>query len=180
MAVDMKIVVISGSPRKNANTQIIMKYVFEYAKSKNQDTKLINLSEGQIECYRGPDEEYNEATSNAENDITDADVWLIGSPIYNSFFSSALKNLFEYINYKKTPGKVAGITILAAGNISFVNVQTLITQLLSYFRVITNPKAVFLTTESITENSILDVDVQNKLKEMVDETLEMACKLHQD
>jgi len=180
MAVDMKIVVISGSPRKNANTQILMKYVFEYAKSKNQDTKLINLSEGQIECYRGPDEEYNEATKIAANDITEADVWLIGSPIYNSFFSSALKNLFEYINYKKTPGKVAGITILAAGNIGFINVQTLITQLLSYFRVITNPKAVFLTTESITENSVSDVDAQNRLKEMVDETLEIASKLHQN
>jgi len=49
----MKMVVISGSPRKNSNTQIIMKYVYEYTKSKNQDTKLINLSEGQIECYRG-------------------------------------------------------------------------------------------------------------------------------
>jgi len=176
----MKIVVISGSPRKNANTQILMKYVFDYAKSKNQDTKLINLSEGQIECYRGPDEEYNEATKNAANDITDADVWLIGSPIYNSFFSSALKNLFEYINYKKTPGKVAGITILAAGNIGFINVQTLITQLLSYFRVITNPKAVFLTTESISKNSVSDIDAQNRLKEMVDETLEIASKLHQD
>jgi hypothetical protein len=46
--------------------------------------------------------------------------------------------------------------------------------------VITNPKAVFLTTESITENSVLDVDVQNRLKEMVDETLEIASKLHQD
>lgn len=176
----MKIVVISGSPRKNANTQILMKYVYDYAKSKNQDTKLINLSEGQIECYRGPDEEYNEATKNAEHDITNADVWLIGSPIYNSFFSSALKNLFEYINYKKTPGKVAGITILAAGNIGFINVQTLITQLLSYFRVITNPKAVFLTTESISENSVSDTDAQNRLKEMVDETLEIASKLHQD
>ena len=180
MAEDMKIVVISGSPRKNAKTQVIMKYVFEYTKSKNQDTKLINLSEGQIEYYRGPDIEYNETTKMAASDIMNADVWLIGSPIYNSFFSSALKNLFEYIDYKKTPGKVAGITILAAGNIGFVNVQTLITQLLSYFRVITNPKAVFLTTESISENSITDEDVQNRLKEMVDETLEIASKLHQD
>ena len=180
MAEDMKIVVISGSPRKNANTQVIMKYVFEYTKSKNQDTKLINLSEGQIEYYRGPDIEYNETTKTAASDIMDADVWLIGSPIYNSFFSSALKNLFEYIDYKKTPGKVAGITILAAGNIGFVNVQTLITQLLSYFRVITNPKAVFLTTESVSNNSITDEDVQNRLKEMIDETLEIASKLHQD
>ena len=176
----MKVVVISGSPRKNANTQIIMKYVYDYTKSKNQDTKLINLSEGQIECYRGPDEEYNESTKTAANDLMNADVWLIGSPIYNSFFSSSLKNLFEYINYKKTAGKVAGIAILASGNIGFINVQTLITQLLSYFRVITNPKAVFLTTESVNENSVSDIDAQNRLKEMVDETLEMTSKLHLD
>lgn len=176
----MKIVIISGSPRKNANTQVLMKYVFEYTKSKYKETKFINLSEGQIEYYRGPDIEYNEATKNAARDIMDADVWLIGSPIYNSFFSSALKNLFEYIDYKKTPGKVAGMTILAAGSIGFTNVQTLITQLLSYFRVITNPKAVFLTTQSVSENSITDEDAKNRLKEMVDETLEIASKLHQN
>ena len=176
----MKVVVISGSPRKNANTQIIMKYVYDYTKVKNEDTKLINLSESQIECYKGPDEEYNESTKTAVNYIMDADVWLIGSPIYNSFFSSSLKNLFEYVNYKKTAGKIAGITILASGNIGFVNVQTLITQLLSYFRVITNPKAVFLTTESVKENMVADTDAQNRLKEMVDETLGIASKLRLD
>ena len=180
MTEDMKVVVISGSPRKEANTQVVMKYVYEYTKSRNQDTKLINLSEGQIECYRGPDEQYTEATVTATKDIMEADVWLIGTPIYNSFFSSALKNLFEYVNYKKTEGKVAGITILAAGNIGFIDVQTLVTQLLSYFRVITNPKAVFLTTESVSNNSISDSDAQNRLKEMVDDTLDIALKLQKD
>ena len=173
----MKIVIVSGSPRKTANTQILMKYVYEYTKTKNQDVKLINLSDGNIECYKGFDEEYNEETKTAANDIMDADIWLIGTPVYNSFFSSALKNLFEYVNYKKTEGKVAGMVILGAGSISFVNIQTLITQLLSYFRVIANPKAVFLTTESIKENSVLDEEAQTRLKEMVDGTLEMASKL---
>ena len=176
----MRVVIISGSPRKNGNTQVIMKYVFEYTKSKNADTKLINLSDGQIECYKGSEEEYNEHTKNAANDIMDAYVWLIGSPIYNSFFSSALKNLFEYINYKKTEGKVAGMVILAAGNIGFVDVQTLITQLLSYFRVITNPKAVFLTIESISENTISNDEDKKRLRDLVDETLKIASKLHQD
>ena len=174
----MKIVVISASPRKTANTQIIMKYVNEYTKSKNSDTKFINLSDGEIECYRGFDVEYNDATKNAARDIMEADVWLIGSPIYNSFFSSALKNLFEYVNYKKTEGKVAGMVILAAGNIGFVDVQTVITQLLSYFRVITNPKAVYLTTDVFAENEISDEDAKNRLKEMVDETLQIASKLN--
>ena len=178
MAENMKVVVISASPRKSANTQIVMKYVYEYTKSKNEEIKFINLSEGQIECYRGPDEKYNDATTTAAKDIMEADVWLIGSPIYNSFFSSALKNLFEYVDYKKTAGKVAGMMILAAGNIGFIDVQTLITQLLSYFRVITNPKAVFLTTDVIKENEISDVGAQNRLKELVDETLTIASKLH--
>ena len=173
----MKVVVISASPRKNANTQLIMKHVFEYTKSKDVDVKFINLSEGQIECYRGPEEEYNEATKNATKDIMDADVWLIGSPIYNSFFSSALKNLFEYVNYKNTEGKVAGMAILAAGNIGFIDVQTLITQLLSYFRVITNPKAVFLTVDSISNNVLSDESAKERLNEMVDGTLGMATKL---
>ena len=173
----MKVVVISGSPRKNANTQLAMKYVFEYTKTKDVEVKYINLSDGQVEYYRGPTEEYNEATKNATKDILDADVWLIGSPIYNSFFSSALKNLFEYVNYKKTEGKVAGMVIMAAGNIGFIDVQTLITQLLSYFRVIANPKAVFLTVDSISENALSDDSAKERLREMVEGTLKMASKL---
>ena len=173
----MKVVVISASPRKKANTQIAMKYVFEYTKSKNVDVKFINLSEGQIECYRGPEEVYNEATKNASKDIMDADVWLIGSPIYNSFFSSALKNLFEYVNYKETEGKIAGMMIMAAGNIGFIDVQTMITQLLSYFRVITNPKAVFLTVDSISNNELSDNSAKERLNEMVNGTLALATKL---
>ena len=50
---------------------------------------------------------------------------------------------------------------------------------MSYFRVITNPKAVFLTTESIKKNSVTDDDVKTRLREMVDETLDIASKFHQ-
>ena len=175
----MKVVVISGSPRKNANTQLAMKYVFEYTKTKDVDVKYINLSDDQVECYKGPGEEYNEVTKNATKDIMEADVWLIGSPIYNSFFSSALKNLFEYVNYKKTEGKVAGMVIMASGNIGFIDVQTMITQLLSYFRVITNPKAVFLTVDSISDNVLSDDSGKERVREMVDGTLKMASKLQE-
>ena len=173
----MKVIVISGSPRKNANTQVIMKYVYEYAKSKNEDTKFINLSEGGIDYYRGYDVEYSETTKQAAKDITEADVWLVGTPIYNSFFSAALKNLFEFINYKETPGKVAGLSIMAAGNIGFTDVQTLITQLMSYFRIITNPKAVYMTADMINDNAVSDSNAKDKLKEMVDETLDLATKV---
>ena len=176
----MRAVVISGSPRKNAKTAIVMKYVYEYAKTKNVDVEFVNLSEGQIECFRGFDVEYNEATQHAAKIITDADVWLVGTPIYNSFFSSALKNLFEYVDYKKTAGKTAGMAILAAGNIGFTDVQTLLTQLLSYFQVVANPQPVFMTINDLSDDAISNAEAQTRLQNMVDKTLEMASKLGYD
>ena len=101
-----KILVISGSPRSNGKTQVLMKYIFEYVKQKNSDTKLVNLSDGGIDYYDGTSD-YSDTTKQAAKDITEADIWLVGTPIYNSFFSAALKNLFEYIDYKKTEGKTA-------------------------------------------------------------------------
>ena len=174
----MKIVIISGSPRKNNNTQIMMKYVYEYTKSKNDQVEFINIADGNIECYKGHEERYNESTMKAAVDIMDADVWIIGTPIYNSFFSSSIKNLFEYVNYKETAGKTAGIAILAAGQIGFIDVQTVLTQLMSYFRVITNPKAVYMTTDMIKNEKIDDDAAKERLKELVDSTLSLATKLN--
>ena len=168
--------VISGSPRKNGKTPVLMKHVFDYVKQKNPDVKLINLSEGGIDYYTG-DGNVSEITREAAKDITEADVWLIGTPIYNSFFSAALKNLFEYIDYKKTEGKTAGLVVLASGNTGFVDVQTLLTQLMSYFNVITNPRAVFVTADTIQNDQIVDDGVKTRLEAMVDSTLELGSKI---
>jgi len=170
----MKVVVISASPRKGANTQIMMEYLYNYVKTKNADTKFIDLSKERIDCYRGPGESYNQITMQTAKDVTEADVWFVGSPIYNSLFSSALKNLFEYINYKETAGKTAGIAILSSGSIGFTNVQNMITGLMSYFRVITNPKAVHMTVDQIKNGKITDENAKARLCELVDETLKLA------
>ena len=175
----MKVVVISASPRKIAKTQIFMKYVTEYLNNSSLDgleVKLINLSDGGIDYYTG-DGNFSDTTKEAIKNITEADVWIIGTPNYNSFFSSALKNLFEYIDYKKTAGKTAGLVIVAAGNSGFTDVQTLLTQLTSYFNVITNPRAVFIMADTANDDQITVEDVKTRLKQLVDETLELASKV---
>ena len=158
----------------------MMQEIYDYTKTKNADTKFINLSKDKIDCYEGPDGNYSEVTKQATRDIMEADVWLIGTQIYNSFFSSALKNLFEYVNYKKTVGKIAGLAILASGNIGFIDVQTLLTQLMSYFRVITNPKAVFITVDMLKDGKVTDDDAKIRMKELVDGTISIASKFVQN
>jgi len=178
----MKVVVISASPRKMGKTQVFMEYVTKYINKTNfENDKMIfiNLSEGGIDYYTG-DGTFSNTTKQAIKDITEADVWIIGTPIYNSFFSSALKNLFEYIDYKKTAGKTAGLIIVASGNSGFTDVQTLLTQLMSYFNVITNPRSVFVTADTVKDAQITSEDVKSRLKQLVDETLELARKVSND
>jgi len=178
----MKVVVISASPRKIGKTQVLMKYVTEYINDlmldveRSLEVKFINLSDGGIDYYTG-DGNFSDTTKQAIKDITEADVWLVGTPIYNSFFSSALKNLFEYIDYKKTAGKTAGLIIVASGNSGFTDVQTLLTQLMSYFNVITNPRAVFVTADTVDNNEIINEDVKSRLNQLVDETLKLAFRV---
>ena len=170
-----KVVIISGSPRKNGKTQVLMKYVSDYIKQKNPDTKFINLSEGGVDYYTG-DGNHSESTKEIVKNVTEADIWFVGTPIYNSFFSSALKNLFEYVDYKKTEGKTAGLVVLASGNIGFTFVQTLLTQLMSYFKVITNPKTVFVTADTIENGEIVNDDVKTRLQTLIDQTLALATR----
>ena len=172
----MKVVVLSGSPRKNGNTQIMMKHVLEYVNQKGVEVKFINLAEDGFESFKGAANEvnYKEKTLQAAKDITEADVWLVGIPVYNSMFSAALKNIFEFISYKETEGKTAGLAIIASGMIGFTDVQTLLTQLMSYFRVITNPTPVFVTADKMADGKITDDDVKSRLEQMVDKTLELA------
>ena len=175
----MKVIVISASPRKIAKTQVFMKYVTEYLNNSNFDdleVKLINLSDGGVDYYTG-DGNFSDTTKEAIKHITEADVWIIGTPIYNSFFSSALKNLFEYIDYKKTAGKTAGLVIVAAGNSGFTDVQTLLTQLMSYFNVITNPRAVFVMADTVKDDQIISEDVKSRLEQLVLDTLTLARKV---
>lgn len=169
----MKVVVISGTPRREGLTQVMMRHVYRNVQEAGHDVTFVNPADGTIECYRGPSHDYNEPTLQAACTITEADVWLLGTPVYNSFFSSAIKNVFEYVNYKKTPGKTAGIAIMAAGQISFMNVQTMLTQLMSYFGVVTNPKAVYMTTEDIVNGAVSD-NAASRLDAMAAATLLMA------
>ena len=63
---------------------------------------------------------------------------------------------------------------MGSGSISFTNVQNAITALMSYFREITNPRAVHMTTVQIKDGKIVDENVMARLRELVDETLKLS------
>ena len=133
----MKLIAINGSPRKNWNTDTLLKELIKGAEENNAETELIYLNDlnykGCISCMgcklkNGK----NIGRCNLKDDLTDvldkiheADALVIGSPIYWYDVTGMTRNfierlLFQYLNYDEfskplsTPKKTAMIYAMNA------------------------------------------------------------------
>lgn len=170
----MKILVICGSPREKSYTRVLTKIAFDYAKSKNYDVTYLDLGKINIEKFRGLEEKYDKTTNDRVKLVENSDIFIIGSPVYDGVFSSAIKNLFEFVNYKTLEGKVAGLIIMAGGTISYLQVQGQLQALMNYFRVISNPKSVFVSTDDFDENmNLKNKEVEGRIEKLLEGTVDL-------
>lgn len=176
----MKILTICGSLRKKSLTRKLTDKVFSYCQERfaNEDVHYLDLGSHAVEQFRGFEENYSPSTQEAISLVTSSDVLLIGCPVYDGLLSSPIKNLFEHINYKALEGKVAGFIIHSAGPISSLQVQGQLIALMNYFRVFSNPRAVFTYRDQhFKEGVLVDQGVEERLKKLVEETVGLAESL---
>lgn|SRR5574341_225013 len=173
----MKILIVCGSPRKNSITRILTDLACTYAKEKNPTAQVeyLDLGKYPIDIFRGFEEKYSPQTKNAINLVENSDILIIGSPVYNGLLSSALKNLFEHIDYKALAGKIAGFLVHGSGSISSLQVQGQLMALMTYFRVLSNPRAVFTSKDRHFDNQgkLTDKTVIKRVYQLIDETVAM-------
>jgi len=101
----MKVVAINGSPRKNGNTGILLKYVLKALEAEGIDTELVSLAgkkiQGCIACYKcfekkdkkcsGRRDDFNKVLEK----MVAADGILLGSPTYFSNVTPEIKALID-------------------------------------------------------------------------------------
>ncbi len=174
----MKTLVIAASPRKNSYTNVLAKFAHDYAKEKKLDADLLDLSKTPLDYFRGYGEEYSKFTIETINAIKDKyQLLILATPVYDSGFSAALKNIFEHSNYKELKGKTAGFIIMASGKISSLLVQEQLNSLMNYFGIYSNPKAVHATMEDFDGMNLKSEAIQERIKELVDSSIDMAERL---
>jgi len=112
----MKVIAINGSPRKKWNTAILLNKALEGAASKGAETELIHLYDldykGCISCFAcklKDGKSYGKCAANDElspvfNKIEEADVLILGSPIYLGVATGEMRSfmerlIFQYLVY---------------------------------------------------------------------------------
>jgi NAD(P)H-dependent FMN reductase len=169
----MKILVINGSPSKKGSTKSASELALECVKEK-WDADILDLSKNEVDCFIGFGEKYSEKSKRIVSSLKDYDGFIICSPVYNASFSSMIKNLFEHVDYKTLGGKVAGFIVVSGGSLSYIAVQTQLTTLMSYFKIISNPSAVFLGSDAFDKNKkIKDRGAKKRIDDLVESTINM-------
>lgn len=169
----MKIMAICGSLRKDSLTRVLVEIAFEHARSKGQDVEYVDLGRQNMPPFKGFEANYDGATLDLVRRIERTDVFIIGSPVYNGCMSSAIKNLFEFVDYKSLEGSAAGFIIKAASNISFLQVHGQLQCLMNYFRVVSNPRSVHATDGDFEGMRLKGDKIKQRIIDLVDNTIEL-------
>jgi len=170
----MKIIIICGSRRKDSLTRKLTDIAYEYAKGKYEDVSYLDLGKRDVEPFRGFEETYNKHTAAAIKLMESADVFIIGSPVYDALLSSAVKNLFEHLNYKALEKSVAGFIIKSNNAGSNQQVRGHLVALVNYFNILSNPRSVFSIDEDFDGKGNLKNDkVKERIVNLVESTLSL-------
>jgi NAD(P)H-dependent FMN reductase len=169
----MKILVICSSQREASLTKQLTDIAYEHAKKNYGDVEYLDLRKTKVNRFEGFEAEYDETTNKTVKLVEDSDIMVIGCPVYDGLLSSGVKNLFEFVDYKAMEGKIAGYILKANSHISFLQVQGQLVALMNYFRVVSNPRAVFVTDDEFEEDKLKDETVEKRINRLVDETVKM-------
>jgi multimeric flavodoxin WrbA len=96
----MKAIAICGSPRKNGNTEIMLKEALKGAQKEGAKTELIQLAEKNIKYCLGHDDcgypcKIKDDMDGIYKKLIEADIIIIGSPVYYCNVSGLLKNFMD-------------------------------------------------------------------------------------
>ena len=100
----MKILFINGSPNKNGNTKVLADKMLQ-----GKDYETLNLTEYIIGCYgqNFADDQLDEVIGK----MKEADVIVIGSPLYWHNICGAVRNVLDRFYGKVQQGELAGRTL---------------------------------------------------------------------
>ncbi|TFF97763.1 MAG: flavodoxin family protein [Promethearchaeota archaeon] len=113
MIQSIKIIAINGSPNKDGNTATLMKWVIEGVKEQDANVELIQISDLNINYCQGCNNCLKTGECVIQDDLpeilkklTNADGYIIGSPVYGGKVTAQLKTLMDRITLLKLYGGI--------------------------------------------------------------------------
>lgn len=176
----MKLLGISGT-LLGAKTAILVDAVLNEVKKHNPDVEveLLDLRGHDFQFCDGRDPStYNEDTRKIIEAVSQADFYLIGTPIFNGSMPAPLKNIFDIVPPSVFRNKVMGFVANGGTYQHYLVVENQLKPIAGYFRSFVAPSYVYAHNDHFSrENEIVDTEVLERIHLLAQEMVYMQHAL---
>ncbi|PKB67624.1 MAG: hypothetical protein BZY81_04280 [SAR202 cluster bacterium Io17-Chloro-G4] len=137
-------------------------------------TSLLHLGDHQISFADGrPLPAFSDDTEAVVQQVMDADMYLIATPIFRASFTASLKNLLDLIPVEGLMGKVCGLIGMGATDHHYLAVDTQLRPVLAWFGAQLVPSGVYLQSRHFQDGQLADPEAIAGLKELANGVVAM-------
>lgn len=172
----MKIVALSGSI-VGSKTRTAMDETIKIAHEKYPDHELtlIDLADYQLQFSDGRNYlEYAGDTGYVTKTIMEADVLIIGTPIFQASIPGTLKNLFDLLPVNALRDKVVSMLITAGSDKHYLIAEQHLKPILGYMKAQVVQTYVYILEKDFDRKQIINDDVLFRIERLVEDTMILA------
>lgn len=172
----MKVAAIAGSI-VGSKTKTAIQHATNILSEKYPDAEihLLDLADYDIQFSDGRNYlDYKGDTKTVTTTIMDADVLLIGTPVFQASIPATLKNIFDLLPVHAFEGKVASIIATAGSDKHYLIPEQQLKPILGYMKATIVQSYVFITDVDFYQKEIRNDDVLFRLERLIDDTIVLA------
>lgn len=171
----MKYLIVSCSLHPRSLSRVLARRLETYLPGENTD--FLDLAETRLPMCDGSSAYSDDAVKTAAAKVAGAQGIVVASPIYNYDLSAAAKNLVE-LTGRAWSGKVVGLLCAAGGRTSYMSGMPFLNSLMLDFRSFVLPRFVYAPGLVFGEESIIDEDLDDRIKVLAEELVRVTEALH--
>ena len=172
----MKLLGISGTIL-GAKTGILVESVLQEVKrlDSNVEVDILDLRDYHLQFCDGRSyEKYNDDTKAVIDKVTNADFYLIGTPVFNGSIPAPLKNVIDLVNPNVFRHKVMGFVATGGTYQHYLVIENQLKPIAGYLRAFVTPSYVYIKSEDFSpENTIEDSELKERITFLAEELITM-------
>lgn len=169
----MKIVAISGSV-VGRKTRSVMNHVLEEVgkQDPHADVTLIDLKDYDLEFSDGRNYlDYSGDTGEVTKLVMDADILIIGTPIFQASIPGTLKNLFDLLPQNAFRNKIVSFFVTSGSAKHYLVAEVQLKLILDYMKAHVVHPYVFVEEQDLFQDKIMNGDIILRIERLVEDTL---------
>jgi FMN reductase len=165
-----KLVAIAGSPTPDSRTRRLVTHVLEsIAHEAGGSTSLVDVADLVYSLAVRTRNEASPQLAHALQLVEEADLLVVGSPVYNGSYTGLFKHFMDLIDYKALAGVPVALLAMGGSDRHALVIDHQLRPLFSFFNAHTLPTGVFVSDGAFADGQIQDPSIRERLSILVHE-----------